>query len=172
MYDQLEIPEHILSRAAKIRLLVLDVDGVLTDGTLAYDDNGVESKRFHVRDGYGIKAVQLVGITVAVISGRPSKATAKRLGELGVEHVFLDCDDKIGALSTLCIELELPMTDCACVGDDVPDTPMLDAAGLAIAVADAHPDCASRADWQTSMAGGRGAVREVCDMLITARGKA
>ena len=151
---------------AGIRLLVLDVDGVLTDGRLYYGDQGEIMKSFHVRDGFGMRQVMRAGIEVAVISGRPSGAAAKRLGELGVRHVILDCEDKRPALEALQASLGIDARATAVVGDDVPDLGMMDAAGLRIAVGDAHPEVARRADWVTTAPGGYGAVREVCDALV------
>lgn len=156
-------------KAARIQLLVLDVDGVLTDGRLYYDAQGREQKVFHVRDGYGIKRVREAGIDVAVISGRSSLATETRLAELNITHVTLGCDDKKSAIRELTKTLGHGRGAVACVGDDVPDIPMLEEAGLAIAVADACSEVAAMADWQTTRPGGHGAVREVCDRLIAAR---
>ena len=150
-----------------IRLLVLDVDGVLTDGRLWYGAQGEELKVFHVRDGVGIKSVLAAGIEVAIISGRDSPAVARRAGELGLRHVVQGCSDKGRALDALCATLGVSAAAVACVGDDTPDLPMLARAGLAVAVADAHPDVRAAADRITICAGGRGAVREVCDWLLT-----
>ena len=157
-------------KAKQIRLLVLDVDGVLTDGRLYYDADGNEAKVFHVRDGYGIKRAMSAGITVAVISGRESRALKKRLSELGISHAILGREDKDIAVAELLGELQIDARDMACVGDDSPDIGMMRRAGLAIAVADAEDDVLAVADWCTSRPGGRGAVREVCDRLIEARG--
>lgn len=155
--------------AAEIRLLVLDVDGVLTDGRLYYDGNGGETKSFHVRDGYGLKALQRAGMQIAIISGRHSKAVETRMAELGIELVFLGIKDKLKILRNLIEKLGIEAKNTACVGDDVPDLEILDEAGLSIAVADAHSEVIANADWQTEMKGGHGAVREVCDLLISAR---
>jgi 3-deoxy-D-manno-octulosonate 8-phosphate phosphatase (KDO 8-P phosphatase) len=154
---------------ARIQALVLDVDGVLTDGRLFYSDSGEQMKSFHVRDGYGIKALQAAGIAVAVISGRRSLATQHRCRELGIERVALGVSDKSVALTALCASLGLQPDACACVGDDLPDTAMLQMAGLAIAVADAHPQVRRLAHRRTRARGGDGAVREVCDWLLAAR---
>jgi len=154
---------------ARIRALILDVDGVLTDGRLYYNDNGEQLKSFHVRDGYGIKALQAAGVTVAVISGRRSLAAQHRCRELGIERVALGVSDKGVALAALCASLSVRTDECACVGDDVPDAAMLQSAGLAIAVADAHPQLLRLAHRHTRARGGHGAVREVCDWLLAAR---
>lgn len=153
---------------AAIRLLVLDVDGVLTDGRLYYGPAGEVMKAFHVRDGLGLRQALEAGIEIAVISGRPSPATATRLAELGVRHVFLDCRDKLPVLHKLQQSLDIGQDATAVVGDDIPDIEMMQGAALKIAVADAHPDVQRLADWVTSAPGGRGAVREVCDALLHA----
>ncbi|MSR08488.1 MAG: 3-deoxy-D-manno-octulosonate 8-phosphate phosphatase [Gammaproteobacteria bacterium] len=155
--------------AAGIRLLVLDVDGVLTDGRLHYDSDGRETKSFHVRDGYGIQQVLAAGLLVAVISGRRSAAAAARLAELRVPHVYLGRNDKREVLQNLVAELGIPLPNVACVGDDVTDLEIMGLAGLGITVADSHPDVRRAADWVTGTAGGQGAVREVCDYLLAAR---
>ena len=155
---------------ARVRLLVLDVDGVLTDGRLFYGPKGELLKAFHVRDGYGIKKVAESGITVAIISGRKSEAVARRAKELGIRHVTQGANDKLAALRKLAKARGVSLEECACVGDDTPDAPILAAAGVGIAVADAHDDALSVADLITTRSGGQGAVREVCDWLIAARG--
>ncbi len=155
--------------AARVRLLVLDVDGVLTDGRLLYDAEGRESKSFHVRDGYGIQQVMAAGVTVAVISGRRSPAAAARLAELRVPHVFLGRNDKQEVFDQLLKEIGVPASQAACVGDDVTDLGIMALAGLGITVADAHPEVLRRADWVTEAGGGRGAVREICDLLLASR---
>lgn len=162
-------PAELRLAAARIRLLVLDVDGVLTDGRLYYDAAGHEAKSFHVRDGYGIQQVLAAGLLVAAISGRRSAAAAARLAELRVPHVFLGRNDKRQVLDQLLAELRIPIEDVACVGDDIIDLEILRPAGLGITVADAHPDVLVAADWVTTACGGRGAVREVCDLLLAAR---
>ena len=153
----------------RVRLLVLDVDGGLTDGRLFYGPKGELLKAFHVRDGHGIKQVAAAGITVAIISGRKSAAVARRARELGIRHVMQGTSDKLAALRKLAKAREFALEDCACVGDDTPDAPILAAAGLGVAVADAHQDALDAADLVTAHRGGRGAVREVCDWLIAAR---
>jgi 3-deoxy-D-manno-octulosonate 8-phosphate phosphatase (KDO 8-P phosphatase) len=153
----------------RVRLLVLDVDGVLTDGRLFYGPKGELLKVFHVRDGHGIKQVAAAGITVAIISGRKSAAVARRARELGIRHVTQGAKDKLAALRKLAKARGISLEDCACIGDDTPDAPILAAAELGIAVADAHQDAIEAADLVTTSAGGRGAVREVCDWLIAAR---
>lgn len=162
-------PDELRTVAARIRLLVLDVDGVLTDGRLHYDAEGRESKSFHVRDGYGLQQVMAAGVTVAVISGRRSAAAAAMLAELRVPHVFLGRNDKRQVLDQLLAELDIPAASVACVGDDVTDLDIMSLASLGITVADAHADVLREADWVTRAGGGRGAVREICDLLIASR---
>jgi len=152
-----------------MRLLALDVDGVLTDGRLEYGASGELGKTFHVRDGYGIKSLLAAGVEVAVISGRKSPAVQRRCEELGIRHVRLGIDDKGAAMSELLAGLELDPAQCTCVGDDEPDVAMLRLAGLAVAVADAHPVASAVAHRRTRRRGGDGAVREVCDWLLAAR---
>jgi 3-deoxy-D-manno-octulosonate 8-phosphate phosphatase (KDO 8-P phosphatase) len=130
---------------------------------------GEELKVFHVRDGSGLVAIQRAGVTVAIISGRDSAAVMRRAGELGIRHVRQGVADKGAELDRLLAELGVPAEETACVGDDTPDAPMLRRAGLAIGVADAHPALLAAAHWVTKSNGGHGAVREVCDLLLSAR---
>jgi 3-deoxy-D-manno-octulosonate 8-phosphate phosphatase (KDO 8-P phosphatase) len=160
--------EDLRAVAARIRLLVLDVDGVLTDGRLHYDADGREFKSFHVRDGYGMQELMKAGIPIAVISGRGSGSAAGRLADLKVPHVFLARPDKQRVLDGLLTELHLDIGQVACVGDDVPDLPLIERAALGVAVADAHAMVVRAADWITAASGGKGAVREVCDLLLEA----
>ncbi len=159
----------LLRRAAGIRLLILDVDGVMTDGRLHYDPQGREFKTFHVRDGYGIKCVMAAGIAVAVISGRPSQSAAGRMADLGIRHVMLGREDKEAALDELLARVGIPAESAACIGDDEPDLPVMRRVALPIAVADCHESIARAAVWHTTLPGGTGAVREVCDLLLAAR---
>jgi 3-deoxy-D-manno-octulosonate 8-phosphate phosphatase (KDO 8-P phosphatase) len=152
--------------AAAIRLLVLDVDGVLTDGRLYFGPRGEVLKLFHVRDGYGIKQLDKAGVEVAVISGRRSKMVDVRCRELGVEHVYQGVENKIVAFEQLCSRLKVQDSACACIGDDMPDVPLMRKVALAFAVADAHPEARRAAHIVTTLPGGHGAVREVCDYLL------
>jgi 3-deoxy-D-manno-octulosonate 8-phosphate phosphatase (KDO 8-P phosphatase) len=152
-----------------IRLLVLDVDGVLTDGSILLGASGEEMKLFHVRDGVGVKALLAAGIAVAVISGRRSTAVERRMAELGVEQIFQGVDSKLPVFERLCASCGVDAQAVAVVGDDTPDLPAMRAAGLAIAVADAHPQVIAAAHWVTIARGGHGAVREVADRLLAAR---
>lgn len=155
--------------AARVRVLVLDVDGVLTDGRLYYGPRGEALKVFHVRDGAGLKRLAAAGVKVAVISGRRSPMTRLRCRELGIRHVLQGVADKAAALRRLCARLRVDPAECACIGDDSPDVPMMRLAGLAFAVADAHPEARQAAHVLTAQPGGCGAVREVCDHLLAAR---
>jgi 3-deoxy-D-manno-octulosonate 8-phosphate phosphatase (KDO 8-P phosphatase) len=152
-----------------IRLLLLDVDGVLTDGRLFFGPRGEVFKVFDVRDGFGLVQLQRAGVRVAVISGRRSPMVAVRCRELGVRHLHQGVADKLGVFARLCARLKLAPAACACVGDDLPDLPLMRAAGLSFAVADAHREVRRAADIVTRASGGRGAVREVCDHLLALR---
>lgn len=163
---------ELLRRAQAIKLLILDVDGVMTDGRLHYDASGREFKSFHVRDGFGIKRLMEAGVTVAVISGRQSQSAAARMAELGIRHVLLGREDKTAALEQLLAQLGIGADNAACIGDDVPDLPIMSRVALPIAVADCHDAIAAAAAWRTTLPGGAGAVREVCDLLLAARARA
>jgi 3-deoxy-D-manno-octulosonate 8-phosphate phosphatase (KDO 8-P phosphatase) len=150
----------------RIRLVVLDVDGVLTDGRLYYGADGETLKVFHVRDGHGIKALLAAGIDVAIISGRRSAALERRARELGIHHVHQGIEDKGPALAALLETLKIPAVEAACLVDDTPDLPMMAMVGVPVAVADAHPSVLNAARWVTRSAGGHGAVRELADHLL------
>ena len=157
-----------VAACAPVRLLILDVDGVLTDGRLHYGARGEVLKSFHVRDGHGIRALHEAGVEIAVISGRRSAAVARRCRELGIRHLIQGADDKLAAFAKLARRLNVQPVECACIGDDVPDIPLLRSVGLSYAVADAHPAAKRAARYATSLGGGAGAVREVCDQLVAA----
>jgi 3-deoxy-D-manno-octulosonate 8-phosphate phosphatase (KDO 8-P phosphatase) len=161
--------DAILELARRVRLVALDVDGVLTDGRLYLSAAGEELKVFHVRDGSGLVALQRAGVAVAIVSGRDSAAVTRRAAELGIRHVRQGIADKGAEFGRLLADLGVAPEDTACVGDDTPDLPMLRRAGLAVAVADAHPSVLAAARWVTPSPGGRGAVRDVCDLLLSAR---
>jgi 3-deoxy-D-manno-octulosonate 8-phosphate phosphatase (KDO 8-P phosphatase) len=144
---------------------VLDVDGVLTDGRLHFGPRGEALKVFHARDGHGIKELGAAGISVAVISGRKSPMVAARCRELGVAHVFQGQQDKLAPFERLASELGIASSQCACIGDDVPDIPLMRKVGLAFAVGDAHPLAKKAAHIVTELPGGYGAVREACYLL-------
>lgn len=156
--------------AAEIRLLVLDVDGVMTDGRIYLDGRGEEIKVFNVRDGYGLKRLMKAGVEVALITGRSSQAVERRCEELGVVEVHQGVVDKGALLDELIRSRGLEQRDVCCVGDDLPDLPLLNRAGLAVAVADAAAEVRGAAALITKSKGGRGAVREVCEIILTAKG--
>jgi 3-deoxy-D-manno-octulosonate 8-phosphate phosphatase (KDO 8-P phosphatase) len=155
-----------VSVISDIRLLVLDVDGVMTDGRLYFDANGEALKVFHVRDGHGIKSLLQAGVTVAIISGRRSAALQRRAAELGIERVHEGVEDKGSAIRSLMAELGLTAQQCACLGDDTPDLPMMAAVGWPVAVADAHTQVLAAARHVTRLPGGAGAVRELADLIL------
>ena len=157
---------------ARIQLLILDVDGVLTDWRLYFTARGEALKVFHVRDGHGIKLLMAAGVAVAAFSGRRSAAVAARMRELKVPHVVQACSDKVAALHRLTGRLGLDPLNCACISDDTPDLPLMSAVGLGCAVADAHPVVLSAAHWIAKANGGQGAVRELCDAVLRARASA
>ena len=159
-----------MTPAPEIALVVLDVDGVLTDGRLWYGPDGEAMKAFHVRDGHGIKMLVAAGVGVAVISGRRSAAVTARMRELGVSDVAQGVGDKARALAELLKRNAVDARRVACLVDDTPDLAMMAAVGLPAAVADAHPDVLAAAKHVTRAAGGHGAVREFCDWLLAARG--
>ena len=159
-----------MERLARIALIGFDIDGVFTDGRFYLSDEGHESKAFHTQDGFGVRQLLEAGVAVAVISGRRSTAVERRMRELGVLHVHLGCKDKVAVFRELLADLSLTANESAYAGDDVPDLSLLRYAGVAIGVANAHADIRPHCDWITTKAGGRGAVREICDALLTARG--
>ncbi len=161
--------DDITVRAADIRLLVLDVDGVLTDGRLYFSARGEEMKCFHVRDGAGIVQLLRAGVQVAIISGRQSQAVEHRAAELGIAFVRQGIDDKLAALRELLAKLNLQPGNIACMGDDSADLPVMAVARLAISVADGHDSAKTVAHFVTASPGGQGAVREVCDLILAAR---
>ena len=164
-------PAAIRKRARRVRCLFLDIDGVLTDGKLYLGPDGAELKTNYVRDGYGIKRLLAAGVEVAVISGRPSEAMRRRLEFLGVKHVVLDNEDKLPAYEKIRDTLGITDADCAVMGDDAPDLPVMARAALAMAPADAHVRALKAAHWVSRYNGGAGAVREACDMILAAQGK-
>lgn len=156
--------------ASQIQLLALDVDGVLTDGSILLDDNGIETKRFNVRDGFGIVLWQKLGFGVAVITGRAGHAVQHRCAELRIAHLIQNASDKSAALDRLCRIVSLSPDRIAFIGDDWPDLPILRRVGYPIAVSDADPHVRQAAAFITPSAGGRGAVREAVQHLIEAKG--
>jgi 3-deoxy-D-manno-octulosonate 8-phosphate phosphatase (KDO 8-P phosphatase) len=164
-----DYPPEVLTRARGIRLLILDIDGVLTDGSLYYDAKGETLKVFHVRDGHGIKMAQRGGIEVALVSGRRSDAAFHRARELEINRFYERVRDKVAILEELLAALNLTPSAAAAVGDELVDLPLFHRVGLAVAVADAVPEVRAAAHWVTSLPGGKGAVREVTDLLLQAQ---
>ena len=156
------------SSAGALRLLALDVDGVLTDGRLYYGNDGEELKAFNIKDGLGLKLLQRAGVAVAIITGRRSQIVERRAAELGIAHVVQGREDKRAALEELCAVLGLSLAQCAYMGDDLPDLGALRAAGIGLAPADAVDAVAAAADWQSRYPGGAGCVREACEQLLHA----
>ncbi|MCL7420976.1 MAG: 3-deoxy-manno-octulosonate-8-phosphatase KdsC [Methylobacter sp.] len=161
----------VMEKARKLKLLILDVDGVLTDGKLFFDNEGNEYKAFHARDGHGIKLLRQTGVEVAVISGRKSNSVALRMKNLGIEYVYQGHENKIAAFNEIIDKLRITPDQAAHVGDDLLDLPIMTRVGLAIAVNDANFAVKQRADWYTRLPGGHGAVREVCDLIMQAQGR-
>jgi 3-deoxy-D-manno-octulosonate 8-phosphate phosphatase (KDO 8-P phosphatase) len=159
-------------RAAALRMVLFDVDGVLTDGRLYMGPDGFEMKVFHTRDGHGLKALARAGIEVGVISGRRSAAVEERMRQLGVSHLHQGIEDKLACFRGLCGDLGVEPEHCAFLGDDVVDLDVMGACGLAGAVADAHPLVLEAAHWRSQRPGGFGAAREFCDLILAARGEA
>lgn len=162
--------KDILQRAAQIKLIIFDVDGVLTDGRLILGDDGQEYKAFHSRDGHGMKLLRQSGVEVAIITGRTSRVVEHRMQNLGIEHVYQGQEEKLPAYERLIAELGVTTGQTAYVGDDVVDLPVMLRAGLAVAVADAHPLVRQHAHWQTPHGGGQGAARDACELIMEAQG--
>jgi len=165
------IDAALQERAAKIRMLVLDVDGVLTDGKLYFDHAGNEMKAFNTRDGLGMKALQRCGIEVAVITGRKSEAVIQRMTQLDVKYVYQGREDKLNAFLHLLEATGLDAQQVCFAGDDWIDLPVLMRVGLAVSVADAEDRVKEQAHWITKRKGGDGAVREICNLILAAQGK-
>lgn len=157
--------------AAAIRLLILDVDGVMTDGRIILTDSGEEIKCFHVRDGLGLKLLMEAGIDVAIMTGRTSKVVQKRAEEIGIHEIHQGVSDKAALLSSLMRNKGLEKKQVCAMGDDLPDLPMFQVAGMAVAVSDAAAEVREAAAMVTKSRGGMGAVREVCEMILKSREK-
>jgi 3-deoxy-D-manno-octulosonate 8-phosphate phosphatase (KDO 8-P phosphatase) len=159
-------------KLASIRLVAFDVDGVFTDGRFYLSDDGIESKTFNTQDGFGVRQLLREGITVVVISGRQSRAVTRRMKELGVPYIVQGCGDKVAALDGIIETLGISASECIYVGDDIPDLPLLKHVGVSIAVANAVESLRDKCDYTTTASGGFGAVREVCDLLLSSKGRA
>ncbi|WP_018982739.1 3-deoxy-manno-octulosonate-8-phosphatase KdsC [Salinimonas chungwhensis] len=164
------IEEKTFERLKALKLLVCDVDGVFSDGRIYLGNEGEELKAFHTRDGFGIKALINSGTMVAVITGRSSKIVENRMQHLGVEHIIQGVDDKAKAMQSLCEKRGLAPREVAAIGDDVPDLAMYPFADTKVAVKDAHPRVTGAANWVLTKPGGFGAIRELCDIILQAKG--
>lgn len=160
----------LLEKLKHIQLLLMDVDGVLTDGSIIYNDGGQETKSFNSRDGFGIKLVMEAGLKVGLVTGRRSEALRHRCDNLGIKLIFDGVKDKAGMLAEIVTQTGIDAERAAFMGDDLPDLPLMKLTGLSIAVADAHEIVRQSADWTTRATGGHGAVREVCEELLKAKG--
>ena len=167
----LNFPPELLLKAQGMRVVFLDVDGVLTDGGLYFTESGETIKRFHTLDGHGLKLLQRAGITPVVISGRDSKPLRLRLAALGIEHAHYGTEDKFPAAEQTLEQLGLDWSQAAAMGDDWPDLPVMRRCALACAPLNAHEEVKAIADYVTGVGGGAGAVRELCDLLLVASGK-
>jgi 3-deoxy-D-manno-octulosonate 8-phosphate phosphatase (KDO 8-P phosphatase) len=154
------------SRFSQVKLLALDVDGVLTDGGLYYTETGEELKKFNVKDGMGIKLLMRSGIEVAIISANSSSATIHRAKKLGIKNCFIGIENKLDVLNDLCDRLGISLKQVAYMGDDLTDIPILKSIGCPMTVADAIPENKAHAIYITKLLGGQGAVREVCNLLL------
>ncbi|HNI64767.1 MAG: HAD hydrolase family protein [Pseudomonadales bacterium] len=162
--------DKLLQKIERIRLLALDVDGVLTDGRLYFLPDGGEIKVFNSLDGHGLKMLQRSGVTVALITGRSSTAVARRAAELGISHLHQGSEQKLPIFDGLLEQLGLDYSQAAFMGDDLPDLPLIRRAAVGMTVANAHPLVQQSADWQSTLAGGQGAVREACDLIMQTQG--
>ncbi len=165
------IDAALFERFKRIKLLVCDVDGVFSDGTILLGNQGEELKAFNTKDGYGIKALAKIGVKVAVITGRQSSIVQERMTALNVAHIMQNREDKLSAINELITQFKYAKTTIASVGDDMPDLGLFSASEIGIAVADAHPFVKQQATFCTILPGGRGAVREICDIILQAKGK-
>ena len=162
--------DRVMVRAARIALVIFDVDGVLTDGRIILDADGNETKQFHVRDGLGMVMLRESGVEIAVITGRESAAVTRRMDELGIDRVFQGQSSKTAAFNAVCEDLEITGDAVCYVGDDLPDIPVMARSGLPIAVANANWKVREFAAYVTGLDGGAGAAREVCELIMRAQG--
>lgn len=166
----MNIPDHLAEKAKKIKLLILDVDGVLTDNRLFYGDNGVEYKTFFTRDGHGMVMLQKSDVEIGIITGRKSQLVTNRMKDLKVKHVFQGVPDKLPTFNKLVSDLGLELDEIAYVGDDILDLPILMRIGFSVAPSDADVEVKPRVDYVSQHPGGRGCVREVCEIIMRSQG--
>ena len=167
--DHRSAPAELLRRLREVRLLGLDVDGVLTDGRLVYGPNDTEFKTFLAQDGSAMKRLMASGVPIAIATGRTSDAVARRSSELGVPYLYAGVADKLAALRTLAARSGVPLDEMAYAGDDLADLSVRGHVGVFVGVPNGHPEVIRQADYVTSAPGGAGAVREICDLVIAAR---
>lgn len=166
-----EVDKTILDIAKDIQLLICDVDGVFSDGLIYMGNNGEELKTFHTRDGYGVKALMSAGVKIAIITGRKSKIVENRMNALGISLIYQGQDDKLKAYADIIKQLDIAPEHIGYIGDDMIDWPVMEQVALKVCVADGHPLLASKANYVTHIPGGRGAVREISDLILQARGE-
>lgn len=166
--------QDLIKKAGQVKLMVMDVDGILSNGQIIYDGNGIETKAFSVHDGVGVKSLARYGILTAIITGRSSAMVDKRAAEMGVNYVVQGRDDKLSAFNELLASLDpalnITAADCAYMGDDLPDIKAMQTVGFAATVPNAHAEVIKRSDMVTTRSGGTGAVREVCDLILKGHG--
>lgn len=163
------VATDIINIAKEIKLLICDVDGVFSDGLVYMGNNGEELKTFHTRDGYGVKSLMNAGIEIAIITGRQSQIVENRMKALGISLIYQGQDDKVKAYRDICEKLNIAPEHTGYIGDDLIDWPVMEQVALKVCVADGHPLLVQRANYVTTIHGGRGAVREVCDLILNAR---
>lgn len=162
--------EDLINKAAKIKLLLLDVDGVLTNNHLYYSDDGLEMKSFYTRDGHGMVMLQKSGVDIGIITGRKSPLVTNRMRDLKVKHVYQGVPDKLPTFLQLMSELQIDLSEVAYIGDDILDLPILSRVGLSATPADGDPEVKQRVDYISPFNGGRGCVREMCELIMKAQG--
>lgn len=163
------VPSKIMSIAKEVKLLICDVDGVFSDGLVYMGNNGEELKTFHTRDGHGVKSLMSAGVEIAIITGRQSQIVENRMKALGISLIYQGQNDKVKAYQDICTKINVSPENTAYIGDDLIDWPVMEKVALRVCVADGHPLLAKRANYITSIKGGHGAVREVCDLILQAR---
>jgi 3-deoxy-D-manno-octulosonate 8-phosphate phosphatase (KDO 8-P phosphatase) len=166
-----DVEQAIFDLAGQIKLLICDVDGVFSDGLIYMGNQGEELKTFHTRDGYGVKALMSAGVQIAIITGRQSTIVTNRMTALGISLIYQGQDDKLNAYADICQRLSISPQHVGYIGDDMIDWPVMNQVGLKVCVADGHPLLIKKANYVTKTPGGRGAVREVCDLILQARGE-
>lgn len=163
------VPQETINKAKHIKLLICDIDGVFSDGSVYMGNDGEELKAFNTKDGFGLKALMASGVNVAVITGRNSTIVERRMASLGVKHIYQGMETKLIGYTQLCADLKVNPDEVAFIGDDFPDVPVMKDCGLGVSVADGHPYVREIADYVTVTNGGKGAVRELTDLLLIAQ---